>query len=151
MLGVKSLVGRAIKRVFIGEKYLKFETDDGDVCYEVEGGCCSYSYFYDFIGADKVIDKVVTDFKRIDIDVGETDITTSEKEWGEEMKDKMANSTRILVYGYSITVEDPKFGELTAVFSFRNSSNGYYGGEMLDCHSVPADEKLTEVKTNYIP
>ena len=34
------------------------------------------------------------------------------------------------VYGYKIVTAHPVFGEVTSVLSFRNSSNGYYGGWM---------------------
>jgi hypothetical protein len=47
--------------------------------------------------------------------------------------DKLFLNTGYLnaVYGYSITLEPKEndyYGERTAVFSFRNESNGYYGG-----------------------
>ena len=34
-------------------------------------------------------------------------------------------------YGYEIVTEHPTFGEVTCVFSFRNDSNGYYGGSLV--------------------
>jgi len=52
---MEKLVGKKINKVFISEEYLKFETDKGDVCYRVDGDCCSHSYFYDFQNVNRLI------------------------------------------------------------------------------------------------
>lgn len=110
----KELVGKTIKKIYMEEDYLKFETDDGVFAYTVVGDCCSHSYFHDFYGVSDLLGKKV-------IDVDSVALTTG---------DEIAYSNHggeISVYGYRITYEG-SWGDQSAVFSFRNSSNGYYGG-----------------------
>jgi len=113
------LVGKKVKRIFMNEDYLKFETDSGNVVFGVEGDCCSHSYFHDFIGVSKLLEngKIIS--------VKEIRLSLSEEEQKEvdEYED-------INVYGFEIVTEHSTFGEQTSVFSFRNSSNGYYGGSL---------------------
>ena len=52
-----------------------------------------------------------------------------------------ADWEEVQVYGYRITAEHPLFGPVSAVMSFRNTSNGYYGGWMDRSHKEP----------NYLP
>ena len=47
-------------------------------------------------------------------------------------------------YGYAITTESEQFGEMTSVFSFRNSSNGYYGGWMYSTEDREVSPEITD-------
>lgn len=117
---MKELVGRKVEKIFMNMDYLKFETDKGSLLYSVYGDCCSSSYFYDFYGVKNLLKNgVVTEIKSVELDTSK--IQTSEWEWGD----------CIQCYGFQITTESPEFGEMTSVFSFRNSSNGYYGGNLV--------------------
>lgn len=122
---LKELVGSKIQRIFFNENYLKFETDRGNFIYGVEGDCCSTSMFYDFIGVRKLLSQnIVTQVEAIDLyanDIVECD---------HEKQDRKSSDSEIQVYGYKITTLDPIWGEVTSVVSFRNYSNGYYGGWM---------------------
>jgi len=111
---IERLIGKKITRVFMNEDHLKFETDDGAVVFQVEGDCCSHSYFHDFIGVRKLLEngKVIS-AKEIFLD----DFSEGDDE-------------RVQAYGFEIVTEHPTFGEQTSVFSFRNRSNGYYGGSL---------------------
>lgn len=122
---IKLLEGKKIQRVFLNEDYLKFVTDQGIVLFTVEGDCCSQSVFYDFYGVKKLLEngKVIL---AEEVSLTPNDITTD----GWEEKDKKSYQESIDVYGYSIVTEHPAFGQQTSVFSFRNYSNGYYGGWM---------------------
>lgn len=114
------IVGKKILGVFLSEDYLAFETDQGKVAYTVYGDCCSNSYyFHDFLGVRKLITGgPVLSMK--EIDMGEVTQLPGDDYMGE----------CIQAYGFEIVVEDPRFGDVTAVVSFRNASNGYYGGWM---------------------
>lgn len=114
------LVGRTIKKIFMNENNLKFETNSGNFVFEVEGDCCSSSYFHDFMGVAKLLKgNPVLSVKRIEFMTGDSAVKINRNDNGE-----------VVCYGYEIVTEDPKFGLVTSVFSFRNSSNGYYGGWM---------------------
>lgn len=107
------LVGKKVKRVFMNALNLRFETDQGDFVFGVEGDCCSQSYFHDFYGVKNLLEHgAVTEVKEVPVD------SRSESDDGESVQ----------AYGYQMTTESGKFGPVTSVFSFRNYSNGYYGG-----------------------
>ena len=44
------LVGKTIDRIQFDEQHLAFWSGGEAYRYEVEGDCCSFSYFYDFLG-----------------------------------------------------------------------------------------------------
>lgn len=116
---LEELIGRRIRRVHISDDYLRFVTDQGDLAFTVEGDCCSTSYFYDFIGLDKLLKGPVLEVAAVPLSEGDPrgDVPNDDYEV-------------IECYGYKIVTDDPAFGPVTTVFSFRNSSNGYYGGWM---------------------
>lgn len=117
---IERLVGKTIKRIFMNEDFLKFETDLGNVTFMVYGDCCSSSYFHDFIGVEKLLKgNPVVSVKSIDLDATDSKVQVNRHDYDS-----------IQCYGYEIVTEDPQFGEVTSVFSFRNSSNGYYGGSL---------------------
>lgn len=131
---LKDLVGRRVSAVHMNTEVLAFETDKGQVVYGVEGDCCSHSYFHDIVGVRKLLDNgPVASTKEINMADPEPD---NDDEY-------------VKVYGYEIVTEHPQWGEQTTVVSFRNYSNGYYGGwltggavnEPLSLEKVPA---LTE-------
>lgn len=123
--GIERLVGKVVLKIYMNEDFLKFETDQGSVVYGVYGDCCSSSYFHDFIGVKKLLENgTVLSAKEINLDEKTQKYNETEKEtmtWG-----------AISCYGFEIVTEHPVFGEQTSVFSFRNSSNGYYGGSLYD-------------------
>jgi len=117
---IERLVGRTITKIYMNEDFLKFETNLGDIVFGVYGGCCSYSYFHDFIGVEKLLKGTpVVSVKAIDLSTTDSKVLVNRND-----------SDEIECYGYEIVTEDPQFGEVTSVFSFRNSSNGYYGGSL---------------------
>ena len=119
MESLEKLVGRAVKKIYMNEDFLKFETDEGNLVFEVEGDCCSQSVFYDFVGVKKLLKgNTITSVKKVELNP--SDITVDKKSYQESIED----------YGYQIFSLDEELGEVTSVFSFRNYSNGYYGGWM---------------------
>jgi len=140
-----SLVGKTVREIWMNEQYLKFVTDQGVVIFEVEGDCCSHSYFFDFYGVANVLGREVVDFSSVSLSPGDPGYRpeTFENGVGDVQYDY------VQVYGYRITTEHPSFGHVSAVLSFRNSSNGYYGGWMevidRDVAFKPEDQVFADV------
>lgn len=111
----KLVVGKKVESIHVSEAHLVFETDQGRVAFYVEGDCCSHSYFYDVVGADKLLfNGPIVSAKELDL---------SDRHFSEGYDE-------IAVYGYEFVSEHPVWGAQTTVVSFRNASNGYYGGWM---------------------
>jgi hypothetical protein len=117
---LSSLVGKKVTKILISEGCLIFETDQGRVGFGVDGDCCSYSYFYDITGPQKLLDNGPI------VSARELDLSHDNHDQDYEY---------IRVYGYEFVSEHPVFGEQTTVVTFRNSSNGYYGGSMYLLHA----------------
>lgn len=139
---MKELIGKKIKKIFMDGEYLKFQTDKGDVLYQVTGDCCSVSYFHDFIGVENLLKN--GEVKSVE----PIDMSTLEATDRKKCCKKCEESECLSYYGFRITTEDPKFGEVSSVLSFRNDSNGYYGGSLDVANSVPED--LPEIEKDWI-
>jgi len=131
----KNIIGRKIKRIFMDENNLVFETDNGKFAYWVDGDCCSHSYFHDFVGVKKLLENgPIRSVEAIHLEVGKNEI----KDDGDDC---------IECYGYRFTTENPQFGEQSSVMSFRNSSNGYYGGSLEESETTP--DNVPEIFDDY--
>lgn len=120
---LKNLIGKKILEVWINEEYLKFVTDQGNFVYQVTGDCCSHSYFYDFFGIKNLLNNTVESVEAVELLPSDV-VCYNQSERGGDV---------IQVYGYRITSklsDEHSWGGTTSVFSFRNSSNGYYGGSI---------------------
>lgn len=137
-------IGKKIIKIEMSEDYLLIHFEGNDpLILGVEADCCSMSYFHDFIGAENVIGK-----KLISIDsVYLNGATTQFKPPNDDI-----NNSVVKVYGYQIVATNDIYGELRAVFSFRNASNGYYGGELRLADRPLTDEetaKLINITSNF--
>ena len=131
----RDLVGRTINKIFMSHEYLQLDTSGGTFVYTVEGDCCSVSYFYDFYGVEKLLKgNPVVSVKEIELD----EPTDADARRGDVVR----------AYGFEIVTEDPELGEVTSVFSFRNDSNGYYGGWMSFTDARPS--YLKELTTDEL-
>lgn len=131
-MSLNTLVGKTITRIRWSDDYLLFDTDAGQLGFQVVGDCCSSSYFYDFYGVAHLLNNgPVVSTRAIDLAAHEEDYS------------------KVQCYGYELVTNHPKWGEVTSVFSFRNSSNGYYGGSMDPCTAVPED-KLRDVEHDQV-
>lgn len=110
------LVGKKVLRIWWSETVIVFETNHGQRSFLVDGDCCSYSYFYDFYGVEKLLNNGAV-ISVNDIELGEDGYFECDHEL-------------IQVYGYQLVTEHPVWGEQTSALSFRNASNGYYGGNL---------------------
>lgn len=114
--GLAHLIGQKIIGVDMDEDTLKFHIPSWTYVYKVYGDCCSHSYFHDMHGKEKLLENgPVVSVKRINLQP-----VSSE-----------CDDVYTQAYGFEIVTEDPRWGEQTTTFSFRNDSNGYYGGEMV--------------------
>lgn len=135
---IEELIGASVKKKFMNDEYLKFETDKGTFVYGVYGDCCSYSHFYDFYGIKNLLNNgPIIATKEISID-------------SETIKNPGDDCTA--AYGFQMTTISPEFGEVTSVFSFRNESNGYYGGSLTKAkeEEIPSDATPPEITEDII-
>lgn len=141
----EALIGASVEAIYISEDRLVFDTDRGPVGYRVHGDCCSESYFYDFYGVAALIaGGPVTACEAVDLAPGDPGYRPETWEKGVGVLTPCAEE--IEVYGYRLTVEHRYFGDVSAVLSFRNSSNGYYGGWMSRTDDTGTDglRRITE-------
>lgn len=145
------LIGVIVEKIFISEDFLFLQTDDGLYRIGIEGECCSHSYFYDFVGANNIIGRKIINIEEIELDIKDTDIVKVDTGYGwDRMKDNIEEDEEIEVYGVRIIAEDEVFGELSGAFSFRNASNGYYGGWVNEVKKVDfMPEGMVEVKDYF--
>ncbi len=140
---VTRTIGSTVQKIFMDEDTLIFETDKGTFGWTVEGDCCSHSYFHDFIGVKKLLagNPIVK--------AGEVSELPDKLEYDDSKDDKGWDDC-IQVYGYEFVTLDPKFGEVTSVMAFRNSSNGYYGGWMNSMGDNPSTAGVPEIKKDVL-
>lgn len=124
---MKELIGYMIERVHIspnqhemlfvvrGNKGLKY------LSYPVEGNCCSESWYSDIYGCNILRNGLVEEVEKLELP-GYTKID-----------DGRCRQDVDRVYGVRITIR----GKGIVVIAFRNSSNGYYGGELCDPVEYP--------------
>lgn len=122
------LTGKTVQSIWIedGEANLLLKMADGDVCFSVEGDCCSESWFADFTGVDTLLGQTILAFE-------ETPMPD------EHVTDGRSRQEYDSLYGYRFTTARGH-----ADLIFRNSSNGYYGGWMVLTDVRPSG-KLTQI------
>ncbi len=134
---MEQLIGTKIKKIYISDYKVVFKTNKGDFGFGTYGDCCSSTYIHDFIGVENLLKngevKMIENI--FDIDKEHTEI---------EKVDAESTSW----YGVRIVTEDPDFGEVSAVLSFRNESNGYYGGSLEPFDSLV--KGLKEIKGDWL-
>jgi hypothetical protein len=113
--GLKLLVGLTINKIEVdddGQSYLRFWTNSGMMTYQADGDCCSESWFADMIGVQALIGGTVAA-------VAELPLPNYNVDDGRGRQDSDQ------AYGYQIITDK---GSCDVIF--RNSSNGYYGGDI---------------------
>lgn len=136
------LVGKKVLKVYMNKDFLRFDTDSGPIVFRVEGECCSSSYFYDFYGVKNLLKNgPVTEVKGVLLDELKVRSLEGSGDVGGDL---------VQVYGYQITTVSEEWGEMTSVFSFRNYSNGYYGGSIETAIEQEVSPEITDdvVETN---
>jgi hypothetical protein len=112
---MKELIGKKINGIMVSddESLIVFGTDHGNFCYKTEGDCCSETWFADFVGVEVILDQIIEDVEEV-----------PQEDWGEDDRDGRGRQECEIVYGYKF-----KTAKGVADLIYRNSSNGYYGGE----------------------
>lgn len=112
----ESIIGKSVKSVRMDSDYaILLFTDGSYQTFEVEGDCCSYSYFTDFVGvANLIAGAPIGAVTKVDPGIEAAHRPDED------------NDECIQVYGYKFLLTDGS----SATLVFRNSSNGYYGGWM---------------------
>lgn len=113
--GLTHLVGKTVHSLSRTDDQLLFLTDSDPVLAVVEGDCCSDSWFYSITGVENLIGQKVyfiideDDNRNLDVDID----------------DGLGRQESDSAYGIGVVTEK---GICTIIH--RNSSNGYYGGEL---------------------
>lgn len=127
------LIGKIIEKIFISDTYICFVTNKGILNFDVYGDCCSTSYFSEFVGVENLLKG--TEVKSVE-EIPEKDCDGFYDEFG-------------ILYGFRIVTED-QYGERSAVISFRNDSNGYYGGCLRkSSDDLPIPIESEEIKSDW--
>lgn len=135
---MREMIGFKIKKVLMSTEYLVFvgENQIGrkEFIYTVEGDCCSHSYFYDFYG----MKKLVNDSNGVVTQINDKNLT--------EPDDANFRAGEVVaVYGIEIVTDHEYYGSQTSVLSFRNDSNGYYGGNLQKYEHGLSDKEKDEL------
>ena len=140
---IGKLTGRTITAIWISEDRVTFATDAGELTWRAEGDCCSTSYLYSIEGVDRLLaGHPVVAVHSIELQPGDTgyhDPDCARDSWREPACG--VDHDVLQVYGYRFTTEDPKWGPVSSVLSFRNDSNGYYGGWLEFTEGRRADQR----------
>lgn len=130
---MEELTGLTIKELYVGgeeQDWLVFVTDDGkEVLYETFADCCSETWFADITGVDYLLGATVTSVEEIKT---------------EEVEDERTRQEYDTVYGYKLTTNK---GYVDIVY--RNSSNGYYGGECAHVESRKYDLYMVAITDDW--
>jgi len=139
----KELIGCKVEAIKMSKDFLIFKTDKGVVAYQVHGDCCSHSFFYDFYGVENLLNNgAIVDVKEVNLLEGDYNRTYIIN----PVEQAFIDAGELSLYGYQITTIEPMYGfEVTSVFSFRNESNGYYGGWM---ETINVSEVAEQLKKN---
>lgn len=134
---MKELVGKTIKRILINssDEILAFDTDVGIIAYETEGDCCSSTWFESVTGVEALLGQSPIENESIDLPAPtEERKYTEDKHYWEEMQD----------YGQKLKTQK---GIVDIVY--RNSSNGYYGGNINLLSSPPDVSDYKEITDDW--
>lgn len=111
---MKELIGKKILKIEIDrgkQHFLKFTTDSSECVFFAEGDCCSESWFYGFNGILSLVGSTVTSVTEVPL--GEAVGYRGRQDFTRKYCIKIVST------GGHTDIE------------FRNSSNGYYGGEVV--------------------
>lgn len=129
---MKELIGKTVMAMYVNEdqSILKYVLDGGvELHYEAEGDCCSESWFADIIFSTyrNKFPMTVTNVEELEV-----------PEWLNEVmtKDGRCRQEHDQVYGYNIISANNAINII-----YRNSSNGYYGGE---CNLMDLEGRWSE-------
>lgn len=121
-----TMIGKSPQAISISsdETSLGFEFSDGSaVRWDTYGDCCSETWFADIVGVEALLHRRILAIETIDMSA-----------IGYGTGDGRSRQDSDLAYGMKLATE---LGICDIVY--RNSSNGYYGGEMIAKLCQPSD------------
>ena len=126
------LIGKKINRLSIseGEKILAFDTDQGVVAFETDADCCSETWFADLVGVHALIGGTVSKTEEIELS-------------DYNVNDGRGRQEEDCAYGFKVVTDK---GVCDIIF--RNSSNGYYGGSIVQ-YDVSIPDKMTDITQDW--
>lgn len=125
------LLGRVILKILMepGEGRMRFLCEDGDrIDFVTSGDCCSETWFADIVGVEMLIGRPVTLAEEVPDHPGDASDGRTRQECDS-------------FYGFRIFT-----AKGCCDFVYRNSSNGYYGG---DCDLVVNDVGASRYGTRF--
>ena len=142
---MKELVGRTIRGVEVNddETLLRFQCDGGPVTFEVDGDCCSSSWFADIVGFDALIGRTVAEVREVDLEEGKAppvDVPASGLLTASGRSRQESDS----LYGYVVATDRGR-----CTIAFRNSSNGFYGGRLHHSTGEYAGAKWRQITDDW--
>ena len=108
----QGIIGKTCKDIYVssdGEDLLLVFTDYSALVGSTDGDCCSQSWWADITGVKQILGREITNVEEIDMP---------------DPDDNRSRQEIDIAYGYRFTTTHG-----VADFVFRNSSNGYYGGD----------------------
>lgn len=134
---MKKLEGRTIKSIRTNADHtvLAFDTDDGVIAYGAEGDCCSESWFHHFSGVQELLGANVLQVESAPSwePSARSDVTA------EDIAEDSRHDSDNKDYWFDIFTVNAQ-----TRIEMRNSSNGYYGGDVIE---IDADD-LERVNAN---
>ncbi len=119
---MKELKDKIIKSVKISGEYqdrIIIDTDNGKFTYITYGDCCSETYFSEVWNVKNMIGKKITEVEDLELVEGDAPLRKSRQEVDS-------------IYGIRLKSKNDDYYDTSnnMTIIFRNSSNGYYGGNI---------------------
>ena len=132
---MKELVGKFVTGIYVSEdeSFMKFDIkSEQHIIYHAYVDCCSETWFADIIVNWRMTNKDRDNYPLEVLNCEELDIPY----WLQQViaADGRGRQESEAVYGFKLTFKDHAWRpvqEYDITIIFRNSSNGYYGGEVL--------------------
>lgn len=123
MTAMTEVVGRVVNGVYVHdeENLLVFDTSGGQVAYATYGDCCSETWFADIVGVKSLLGQAVRAAENIDVPDHLQDDERSRQDYDQYMGVRLYTDV----------------GSCDIIY--RNSSNGYYGGDIEYVRDYSAD------------
>jgi hypothetical protein len=112
---MQNLIGEKVLAIYVDHEdqaELVFQTEKGYLAYRLDADCCSESWFADIVGVTALLGQTVNDAEDVELN----DVMLQDDRCRQEV-DRFYGTKLTTAKGYVDIV-------------FRNSSNGYYGGDI---------------------
>lgn len=130
---MEELIGKRIREIYLSDDQseILFCTDDGDVGYQTFGDCCSETWFADLVNVPALLDGKVFTIESIALPDYNVEDGRTRQDYDE-------------AYGLKVNTDRG-----TAKIIYRNSSNGYYGGDIEPIKDTSAVQRDIAILDDY--